>query len=79
MPTALVEVQLRERSYPIRIGSRLLGEPTTYRTLSPGSGAVIVSNRAVSGLYGGSLSAALGELYPRVDLVLVPDGEAFKT
>ncbi|MEO5843204.1 MAG: 3-dehydroquinate synthase [Caldimonas sp.] len=78
-PTALVGVHLGERSYSIAVGSNLLGAAASYRDLTRGSSAVIVSNATVGPLYADRLSAALGGLYPRVDAVLLPDGEAHKT
>jgi 3-dehydroquinate synthase len=78
-PASVVRVQLGERSYSICVGSGLLGSPASYQDLPRGSGAVIVSNDTVAPLYAERLSAALQALYPRVALVLIPDGEAFKT
>ncbi|MGZ8259037.1 MAG: 3-dehydroquinate synthase [Caldimonas sp.] len=78
-PTAVVGVQLGDRSYPIRIGSGLLGAPASYRELRRGSSAVIVSNVTVGALYAHPLASALLPLYPRVEIVLVRDGEEFKT
>ena len=78
-PAATVEVQLGRRSYPIRVGSGLLGASASYEGLPRGSSAVIVSNTTVAAIYGRALAGALEALYPRVDTVLVADGEAFKT
>ena len=38
---AVVRVQLGERSYPITVGSNLLGAPASYRGLPRGGSAVI--------------------------------------
>ena len=78
-PTAIVEVQLDARSYSIAVGSNLLGATASYQALPRGSGAVIVSNETVAPLYGERLAGALSALYPKVDIVLLPDGEAHKT
>jgi 3-dehydroquinate synthase len=77
--TAIVGVQLGERSYSIAVGSNLLGATASYRDLPRGSGAVVVSNETVAPLYGDRLAAALAPLYPKVDVVSLPDGEAHKT
>ena len=76
---AIVGVQLGERSYSIAVGSNLLGATASYQELPRGSGAVIVSNETVAPLYGERLAAALAPLYPKVDVVSLPDGEAHKT
>jgi 3-dehydroquinate synthase len=75
----VVEVRLQERSYPIVVGSALLDGRASYDALARGSSAVIVSNPTVADLYGKRLEAALAQHYPKVDVVLVADGEAFKT
>jgi 3-dehydroquinate synthase len=77
--TAIVGVQLGERSYSIAVGSNLLGATASYQDLPRGSGAVVVSNETVAPLYGARLAAALAPLYPKVDVVSLPDGEAHKT
>ena len=76
---AIVRVPLGDRSYSIEVGSGLLGVPASYQHLPRGSGAVIVTNDTVEALYAKRLSAALVDLYPRLDIVVVQDGEAFKT
>ncbi len=78
-PATIVKVQLAERSYSIEIGSGLLGSTASYKNLPRGSGAAIVSNDTVGALYAERLAAALGDAYSKVDLILVSDGEAFKT
>jgi 3-dehydroquinate synthase len=78
-PAAIVTVPLAERAYSIRVGAGLLGDPAGYRDLTRGSNAVIVSNETVGRLYAKQLAAALGPSYPRLDTILVPDGEAHKT
>ena len=76
---AIVGVQLGERSYSIQVGSGLLGAPASYEHLSRRSGAVIVTNETVGALYAKRLGAALKGVYPKLDTVVVADGEAFKT
>jgi 3-dehydroquinate synthase len=78
-PSAVVEVQLGDRSYAIRVGSGLLGAPSSYRQLPNAGSAVVVSNDTVGALYARPLAAALEQHYPKVETVLIADGEAFKT
>jgi 3-dehydroquinate synthase len=78
-PAATVRVQLGDRSYSIHVGSRVLASPTSYRDLPRGSGAVIVTNPTVRALYAASLATALTTIYPKLDVIELPDGEAFKT
>ena len=78
-PAAIVRVQLGERSYSITVGSGVLGAAASYQDLPRGSSAVIVSNDTVGPLYAERLAAALAGLYPRIDVVLLPDGEVHKT
>ena len=77
--TAVVDVGLGERSYSILVGSGLLGAPSSYRRLAHGTSAVIVTNDTVGTLYAHTLAAALEQVGVRAEIVLVADGEAFKT
>lgn len=72
-------VELGERSYPILIGSDLLGQDQHYQQLPKASQALIVSNTTVAPLYAQKLEAALLTHYPKVQTVVLPDGEAYKT
>jgi len=76
---AIVGVQLGERSYSIQVGSGVLAAPASYAQLPRGSGAVIVTNETVGALYAKRLADAVKHVYPRLEIVAVPDGEAFKT
>ena len=76
--SAQVHIELDDRSYPIVIGSGLLGDASTYQHLPPASTALIVSNTAVAPLYAAQLQAALQARYPKVLLLQLPDGEAHK-
>ena len=61
------------------MGAGLLADAAGYRELRRGNNAVIVSNETVGPLYAERLSAALAPSYPRLDVILLPDGEAHKT
>jgi 3-dehydroquinate synthase len=76
---AIVNVPLGDRSYSIQVGSGLLARAASYQALPRGSGAVIVTNETVGALYAERLGVALEGVYPKLDTVVVPDGEAFKT
>ena len=76
---AQVHIQLGERSYPILIGSSLLGDAATYADLPRAAQALVVCNTTVAPLYAAQLKAALLPHYPKVHLLELPDGEAFKT
>ncbi len=73
-----VEIALGSRSYPIVIGSGLLGDPARYLSLPQAATALVVSNTTVAPLYGAQLQAALAGHYRQVHQLTLPDGEAFK-
>ena len=75
---AQVHIQLADRSYPIVIGSGLLGDASTYQHLPSASTALIVSNSTVAPLYAAQLQVALQPHYPKVLCLDLPDGEAHK-
>ncbi len=74
-----VPVSLEGRSYPILIGSGLLGDASTYAKLPKASSALIVTNTTVAPLYAQQLERALQTRYPQVQTLALPDGEEFKT
>ncbi len=73
-----ITIDLADRSYPIVIGSGLLGDPATYQHLPPAHTALIISNTTVAPIYAAQLQAALQTCYARVLLLALPDGEAHK-
>ncbi|EJL84520.1 3-dehydroquinate synthase [Polaromonas sp. CF318] len=75
---ARVQIELGERSYPIAIGTGLLGNALTYQNLPKAATALVVSNTTVAPLYAAQLSQALRQRYGKVLLVTLPDGEAHK-
>lgn len=77
MSTVLID--LKERSYPIRIGSGLLTDPDLYAEVPKASAALIVTNTTVAPLYASALEGALKQRYPQVLKVVLPDGEQYKT
>ena len=77
-PPTQVSIHLADRSYPILIGSGLLGQAATYQNLPPANTALIVSNTTVAPLYAAQLQAVLQARYTRVLLLALPDGEVHK-
>ncbi|ENY73139.1 3-dehydroquinate synthase [Aeromonas diversa CDC 2478-85] len=70
-------VELGERSYPIEIGAGLLQSPDLYRQVIKGRRVMVVTNETVAPLYLETLQAQLVDY--RVDTLLLPDGEAYKS
>lgn len=70
-----INVALGERSYPIHIGSRLLGEARLYGTAA--KQLLIVTNDVVAPLYLERVQDALGD--HNVETMILPDGERHKT
>lgn len=69
-------VDLGERSYPIYIGSNLIGNPEYYRPHIAGRQVLIVTNDVVAPLYLDKVQQALSDY--QVSSLVLPDGEAFK-
>ena len=72
-----LDVALGDRSYPIYIGDRLLGQVELLRRHLAGNEVMVVSNDTVAPLYLDTVMAALKDL--RVESVILPDGEEYKT
>ena len=72
-----IEIDLAERSYPVYIGSGIIGGPHAGFELPTGGAALIVSNETVAPLYMDALKASLTGI--QVHHLVLPDGEAFKT
>lgn len=77
VPVEILKVDLGTRSYPIVIGSGLLGDAALLQKHVPGRDVMIVSNTVVSPLYSGKVREALGDR--RVVEATLPDGEEHKT
>jgi 3-dehydroquinate synthase len=73
-----VEIQLGERSYPILIGSDLLGEPKHLAAVPAAATALIVTNTTVAPLYAAALRRTLAGRFRAVHVLELPDGEAHK-
>jgi len=70
-------VELGDRSYPIYIGSGLLGQSELFIKHIKSKQVVVVTNETIAPLY---LNAVLNNLQGyTVETVILPDGEQFKT
>lgn len=74
--TIRLDVALGERSYPIYIGTGLLGQPELWLNHIRSSQVMIVSNETVAPLYLQQVQQALTG--KDVTTVILPDGEQFK-
>ena len=73
-----LRVELGSRSYPIHIGSGLLEGSAHLVGLPTNAACVIVTNETVGPLYAEQLRRYLAGGYAKVDIVVLPDGEAHK-
>ncbi|MCP4334552.1 MAG: iron-containing alcohol dehydrogenase, partial [Gammaproteobacteria bacterium] len=74
-----LEVDLGERSYPIYIGTELVGQAELIGPHIHGQSALVVTNATVAPLYLEPLQQALDNLQIRHDRIILDDGEQFKT
>ena len=75
--TVRLPVELGERSYPILIGSGLLGDPLVYAREIAAADVLVVTNETVAPMYLDRVRAGLAGR--RVHSLALPDGEAHKT
>lgn len=74
-----LRLDLGERSYPIYIGSDILVSPACYLPHISGHHIALVTNQTLVSLYGEPVRKMLLDLGKQVTLIVLPDGEAFKT
>lgn len=74
-----LELELGERSYPIHIGSQLIDQADLYKKHLKGSFTAIITNETVAPLYADRVVKTLESLGQKVRLVILPDGEVYKT
>ncbi len=75
---ATVTVELADRSYDILIGTDLLGDTQVFAGLPCAAAVLIVTNERIAPLYAQRLRAAIAAHYPRVEVLVLPDGEIHK-
>lgn len=73
-----VNVELKERRYPIHIGAGLLSDESRY-PLKSGDKVMIVTNPTVAQHYLAQVTETLEKIGCSVESVLLPDGEKYKT
>ncbi len=73
----VLQVDLKQRSYPIYIGSGLLQQPDVLTRHIRASQVLIVTNETIAPLYLDALRQNLGQY--QVETVVLPDGEQYKT
>lgn len=66
-----VNVELKERRYPIRISAGSLNDPSSYAPLKSGDKVMIVSNPTIAPHYLATVETALQQLGCMVDSVLM--------
>ncbi len=74
-----ITVTLGKRSYPIAIASGLFGDPTAFVPLKTGDQAMLVTNQTLAPLYLDSLRVTLELSGVKVDQIILPDGEQYKS
>jgi 3-dehydroquinate synthase len=74
-----LELELGERSYPIHIGSQLIDQADLYKKHLKGSFTAVITNETVAPLYADRVVKTLENLGQKVRLVILPDGEVYKT
>ena len=74
-----ITVSLGERSYPITIAAGLFNDPASFWPLTAGENAMVVTNQTLAPLYLDQLTARLTAAGVKVDQVILPDGEQYKT
>ena len=79
MNCSKVSIPLPGRSYDIHIGSGLLDDEAVFEGAPASRDALVVTNQTVAPLYAERLARRLQSRHSRVDQVVLPDGEAYKT
>lgn len=74
-----LQLDLGDRSYPIHIGSNLIGQANLYKQHLKGNFSAVVTNETVAKLYADTVVKTLEGLGQKVRLIVLPDGEAYKT
>jgi len=73
-----LQVSLGDRSYPIYIGSGLLGKPDLFKPHIAGQSIYVVSNTTVAPLYNKKLIQTISSDAKSVHEIILPDGESYK-
>ncbi len=73
----VLQVDLKQRSYPIYIGAGLLQQPDVLTRHIRASQVLIVTNETIAPLYLDAIKQSLAEY--QLETVVLPDGEQYKT
>ncbi|TDB44234.1 3-dehydroquinate synthase [Photorhabdus luminescens] len=74
-----ITVTLGERSYPITIAKGLFDDPSAFAPLEADQQVMLVTNQTLAPLYLAKVKATLQQAGIRVDEVILPDGEQYKS
>ncbi|WP_263070599.1 3-dehydroquinate synthase [Enterobacter huaxiensis] len=74
-----ITVTLGERSYPITIAAGLFNDPASFLPLKAGDQAMLVTNETLAPLYLDHVRKQLEQAGVKVDSVILPDGEQYKS
>ncbi|WP_215800579.1 3-dehydroquinate synthase [Pantoea dispersa] len=74
-----ITVSLGHRSYPITIAAGLFNDPASFWPLKAGDNAMLVTNQTLAPIYLDKLATLLSNAGVKVDQVILPDGEQYKT
>ncbi|EPC4333334.1 3-dehydroquinate synthase [Enterobacter asburiae] len=74
-----ITVTLGERSYPITIAAGLFNDPASFLPLKAGDQAMLVTNETLAPLYLDRVRHLLEQTGVKVDSVILPDGEQYKS
>ena len=72
-------VTLGERSYPIIIAAGLFNDPASFLPLTAGDQVMLVTNETLAPLYLDKVRTVLEQSGVKVDSVILPDGEKYKS
>ncbi|HKM98006.1 MAG TPA: 3-dehydroquinate synthase [Buttiauxella sp.] len=72
-------VTLGERSYPITIAAGLFSDSASFGPLKAGDQTMLVTNETLAPLYLDKVRGVLEQAGVKVDSVILPDGEQFKS
>ncbi|EOC0477926.1 3-dehydroquinate synthase [Cronobacter turicensis] len=72
-------VTLGERSYPITIAAGLFNDPASFWPLRAGDQTMLVTNETLAPLWLDKVRSALEQAGVKVDQVILPDGEQYKS
>lgn len=72
-------VTLGERSYPITIAVGLFNDPASFWPLKAGDQSMLVTNETLAPVYLDKVRGLLEQAGVKVDTVILPDGEQFKS